>query len=352
MKSGNEHATITVSGTFADPGVDDAPFVGEVTCYTGAYGTLKPATTANSAVVAGERRGVVSASCPYGDDGTFAVSVRVADKDGAHDTEAFTVTIANVAPTVAISGASATVVNGQPTVITSVGVATPFEATVTDPGSDDLALTWDWQDGTSSSATSLNAPPLADGDPSPSVHARSVVNQQSRTFAAACLREVSLAARDDDGGQGSATIAVVVAGTSRRARSSGYWQTQYRQVRSSPVGEAALACYLDIAGHLSAVFAEQRAAGTFGQAANVLQGGGADMARILEQQLLAAWINFADGAWTWDQLVDTTGDGVPDTAFGTAIQAAEAVRLNPTATRAALEAQKHVLERLNLSAGG
>ena len=349
VKSGIENSTITVSATFVDPGVNDAPFVGEVTCYTGSYGTLKPATTANSAVVAGERRGVVSATCPYGDDGTFAVSVRVADKDGAHDTEGFAVTIANVAPTVAISGVNATMINGQPTIITSVGAPTPFQATVTDPGSDDLALTWDWQDGTTSSATSLNAPPLADGDPSPSVNARSFVNPQSKTFAAACLRQVSLAASDDDAGSGSATIAVVVAGTSRRARTSGYWQTQYRQVRSSPVGEAALTCYLQIASHLSAVFDERRAAGTFAQAAGVLQGGGSDMARILEQQLLAAWINFADGAWTWGQLVDTTGDGVPDVTFGAAILAAEAVRLDPAATRAALEAQKNVLERLNAS---
>ena len=45
---------------------------------------------------------------------------------------------------------------------------------------------------------------------------------------------------------------------------------------------------------------------------------------------------------------DTDGDKVPDTAFSTAIMAAEAVRLDPFATTAELEAQKNILEWINL----
>jgi hypothetical protein len=50
--------------------------------------------------------------------------------------------------------------------------------------------------------------------------------------------------------------------------------------------------------------------------------------------------------------VDTTGNGVPDTPFSTAITAAEAVRLDLGATREELEEQKNVLETINLMHGG
>jgi hypothetical protein len=94
---------------------------------------------------------------------------------------------------------------------------------------------------------SLNDP-SADPDPaiSPSVNARTVDDAISKTFAAACLRQVTLSAEDDDGGIGEAQIMVVVTDNSRRARSSGYRQTQYRGVRYSPVGESALTCCLAI----------------------------------------------------------------------------------------------------------
>lgn len=349
ITNGSEGATIAINGTFIDPGLADLPHTGTLTCYDASYGTLNIPVTPTSAIVGNVRQGTVGGSCPFGDNGSFTATLRVTDKDGGTDAEQPVITIANVNPSAAISALGATVINGVPTVLTQVGVPTSFTGTVTDPGSDDLAGTWTWGDGTTNSFASLNAPPSADGTPSPSVNARSVANQQVKTFTAACYRQITLSATDDDGGTGQATANVVITGTSARARTSGYWQTQYRQVRNSPVGEAALGCYLEITAHLSAVFSEQRAATTFAQAAEVLQGGGGNMQRILAQQLLAAWINFADGAWTWTQPVDTTGDGVADMTFGAAIQAAEAVLLNPASTRAQLEAQKIVLERLNSS---
>jgi hypothetical protein len=70
------------------------------------------------------------------------------------------------------------------------------------------------------------------------------------------------------------------------------------------------------------------------------------------RQLLAAWLNFANSAVGYDELVDTDGDGVVDTPFNVAVANAEAVRLNPGATKAQLDAQKNILERINLRNGG
>ena len=106
---------------------------------------------------------------------------------------------------------------------------------------------------------------------------------------------------------------------------------------------------------MSAVFDEVRnGTSSFAAAASVLQTGGSKgvLTQELDRQLLAAWLNFANGGYGWDQLVDTDGDRVADTAFSSAITSAEAVRLDPNATRAQIEAQKRVLESINLMHGG
>ncbi len=355
VKSGPEFTLIPISASFTDPGTIDTHSA-TITCYNSAtYGTLNQPGTVTSSVVGGVLKGLItSPGCRYGDNGSFTASVTVRDKDGGEDSKSFTVTISNVAPTVTINEDATTVINGKPVLLTSVNAPVDFSGRATDPGSDDLTLLWDWKDGTTRTLTSLSAPPNPDPFPSPSINPRTVIDAFSKTFTAACLREVALSATDDDGGKGSATIAVVIAGNSGRARSSGYWQTQYRNVRNSPVGEPALVCYLTIANHLSIIFSERREANTLAQAGAILQnsGGGGDMSRNLDQQLFAAWINLADGGYRWEQLVDSNGDGSLDVTFGAAMQAAEAVRANASSTRAQLEAQKNIIERLNLAHGG
>ena len=79
---------------------------------------------------------------------------------------------------------------------------------------------------------------------------------------------------------------------------------------------------------------------------NVSQNGGT-MTELFDRQLLAAWLNFANGAIGYNQLVDSNGDGTPDTAFSVVVSVAEAVRTNPASTQAQIEAQKIILERLN-----
>jgi subtilisin family serine protease len=360
VKTVDEGGTLQVSASFTDPGLADAPFTASVVCYDIAGFGSK--TVAGTAVVTSAAapllQGTVTGSCPFGDtsrSGTFEVTVSVTDKDGGKGSASFNVTAANVKPTVEIATAGSTMINGVPTFITQIGAPLAFSASIADPGSDDLHLTWDWKDGTTSVATSLVNPPGTDPFPSPSVQARALTNEQSHAWTSACFLDITLTARDDDGGVGQDGAKVVIAGNSGRARSSGYWLPHYRGNRSNVFDTATLDCYLAIAGHMSAVFNEVRqGTGSRAQAANVLQvsGNGGTMQYLLDQQLLAAWLNFANGAFGWDALVDTNGDGVPDTAFSSAVTAAEAVRADPGATRAQLEAQKNILESINLMHGG
>jgi len=98
------------------------------------------------------------------------------------------------------------------------------------------------------------------------------------------------------------------------------------------------------------VFNEVRDASTPAAAAAVFDKSGSSAATdIFDVQLLAAWMNFADGRIALTDLIDTNHDGVGDTTFAALIANAEAVRLNPASTRAQILAQAALLELVNTS---
>jgi hypothetical protein len=180
-----------------------------------------------------------------------------------------------------------------------------------------------------------------------------VTDAKSHTFGKACLYQVSFTSLDDDAGSGQDAVNVIIVGNATQVRSAGYWQTSFDKVLGAPgkkdFDAAQLLCFVKIAGYMSTVFDELRNASTLALAfgvLNVSQNGGT-MSEIFDRQLLAAWLNFANGSIGYAQLVDTNGDGTPDTTFAAAISAAEAVRTNPASTTAQLELQKNILERLN-----
>jgi hypothetical protein len=344
----DEGDDLIVTAHFTDPGILDT-HTATVTCHSVGGPHTVPGTiviTSPGPVL----EGTVTATCSYGDASypTFEVMVSVVDSDGGQGTASFDLTVANVDPTVAIDKTGATLINGIPAFLAQIEEPLTFDANVTDPGSDDLSLLWDWDDGNTSSALYLVNPPNPDPAPSPDVNPRDIDDTQSHTWAGACFYDVSLTATDDDGGEGSDGVSVIIAGNSGEAQSLGYWQTEFRG-RTGVFDQATLGCYLDIVGFMSAVFHEVVDASTHQKAAGVLHPQGRNtMSDLLDAQLLAAWLNFANGAFRWDDLVDTDGDKVPDTLFSDAVMAAEAVRLDPLATQQQLEEQKNILESINL----
>ena len=66
----------------------------------------------------------------------------------------------------------------------------------------------------------------------------------------------------------------------------------------------------------------------------------------LERELLAAWLNFANGAFDLTELVDTDGDRTADTPFATVLANAEAVH-GGASTDADRLAQRNILQRIN-----
>ena len=345
-----EGETASAVFDFSDPGWADT--YTSLFSWGGFLGTL-PGTTLVVTQGPPADLGTASSTKQYGDDGAFTVSATVTDDDGGSGSHSAAVSVTNVSPTATIDLAGTTLINGVPTFVANEGVPVPFKGRSTDPGSDDLTLTWSWGDGPpvpDVTTLYLNDSGVGpDPDPSPSVNPRDVTEDQPHAFSAACFYTVVFDSRDDDGGNApDDSVAVIIGGNADTERGPGYWQTQYRP-RPTAFSEARRLCYLAIVRHVSIVFSEVRLLNTSAQAFDVmsLAGNGGSELEKLDRALLTAWLNFANGAFGYDELVDTDGVGGPDTAFSAVMAAAEAIRVNPASTEAQLRAQRQVLQRIN-----
>jgi uncharacterized delta-60 repeat protein len=163
----NEGDTVSVSGTFSDPGPDTWTFNWHV-------------VSSNGQVVA-DGSGQSFSFIPN-DNGTYTVTFTVTDDDGGVGSDDVVVTVNNVAPTVN-AGADQTVNEGAP-----VNLSGAF----TDPGSDTWTFNWH--------VVSSNGQVVADG------------SGQSFSFTPNDngIYTVTFSVTDDDGGVGSDQVVVTV----------------------------------------------------------------------------------------------------------------------------------------------
>ena len=291
----------------------------------------------------------------YGDNGTFTIEVCAADDDTSGNCTSTVVKIDNINPKAAIDTTGTTLINGIPTFLAHAGETLTFSGRSTDPGSDDLALSWDWDDGAPAPDELTNYlvnPPALDPPNSPSVQPRDVTDTKPHAFGDACLYAITFASADDDAGSDDDSAKVIITGNAGRNRSPGYWGHQYKGQGSVDFTTAQLNCYLAIAGFMSTVFNEVVDASTIGRAYRVLEPGNPmTIKQQFDRHLLAAWLNFANGGIDLTDPVDTDGDGANDSTFAATVVAAEIARLDPTTTKAQFEAHKNKLERINLRDG-
>jgi ELWxxDGT repeat protein len=115
----------------------------------------------------------------YRDDGQYTVAVTVGDEDGDQATATSSVTVVNVAPTIAAMNGPASLLEGH---------SGSFSAAATDPGADALTYSWDF------------------GDRSPAAGGAAV----QHTFADNGNYTVTLTVTDGDGGTKTSTLNVSV----------------------------------------------------------------------------------------------------------------------------------------------
>ena len=339
-----EGGKLTVAGTVTDPGWLDPltatidPGDGKPVSLPGQLENNRPDATLT-----------FSRELVFGDNGAFTVKVCGSDDDTSTCREA-EITVANVDPKVAIDKTDAVPLAGGRTLVVHAGEEKRYTARVTDPGSDDETMSWAWGDGTPDTTTvSLVNPPDPDPARSPSVQPRDLTDAQAHTYTKPCLYELSSTARDDDGGTGTDGMPVIVQGNAPLSLLADVWYVKYLTGDLTGLGKERLDCYLKIVQHASAVFSEKVDVSTQDKAANVLfLNLLLDPKRSLDRQLLAAWLNFANGAFEPNELVDTDSDLKADTPFLEALQNAERVRLDPNATRQQLNAQAAILTCINI----
>jgi hypothetical protein len=187
----DENGTVTLTGSFTDPGTLDTHTV------VINWGPGEGSTTLNLAA----NVLTFSASHQYLDDnpsGTsfdvYPISVTVTDKDGASATAGTTATVRNVAPVVAINGPFTINENGSVT----------LTGTITDPGTLDphtVVITW----GSGEGSTTLN---LAAGVLTFSATHQYLDDNPSGT--PSDVYPISVTVTDDDTGSGSGNTSVTV----------------------------------------------------------------------------------------------------------------------------------------------
>jgi hypothetical protein len=129
----DEGSSATVTVTATDPAGANDPLSYEFDCDNDGSYEVGP-QAANSA------------SCSFGDNGSFQVNVRVTDGDGGEDTDSATVTVNNVPPTV----------EAGPGQAGNEGSPLFFVFSCTDPGTADTWTAWvDWGDGSPPQSLSL-----------------------------------------------------------------------------------------------------------------------------------------------------------------------------------------------------
>jgi hypothetical protein len=197
--SGGEGDSLLFEATITDPGSDDLTFD-----WDWGYGPTDTETFYNDGVGPDPApspwgtypfTATSSQSHTYGDDGVFGVKLKVTDDDGGSLLLATTVNVFNHDPSVTSYSLPSTSDEGE--VVT-------FKWEITDPGSDDIILDFDWGDGTTETVTFFNDGVGPDPYPSPGgVFPFQVTADVDHIYGDNGDFTVTATVSDDDGGSAS-----------------------------------------------------------------------------------------------------------------------------------------------------
>lgn len=241
----------------------------------------------------------------YGDNGSFDVTVTVADDDGGVGQDSVSVIVSNLDPTVSMDTSGQVSFPGGDFFVLDPGEEMALSADGEDPGSDDLTFEW----STGESNTHFNNGVDADPFPSPDgVYPFAASDSVNPVLGDEQATSVSLTLSDDDGGADTQEAGAIVVGTADSTQGAGWWKHQFSGSGSPHIDPATAQAYLDIVNAVSGIFSEDAAAATPEEALALLSPASGDPAASATSELLQGWLQFASGAVSWDAQV-TLQDG-------------------------------------------
>lgn len=289
--------------------------------------------------------GTVQAVHKYGDNGAYTITVCVSDGQAvACDT--MIATILNLNPNLAEAflQSATTFLGGDKAFLGQVGAQQVYQTSATDPGSDDLTFAWSFlPDTTSQSKTYFNNGTGPDGRPSSlGTFPYSATDPARVTFRAPGVYNVRVGVTDDDSGQDSVALPIVVVDTCQTTKIVPLWSQFYSDKGRTWASDATLQAYLDVVSFTSGVFSGL----TKSDAQALLAPGGNDAQRQARQEAMAAWLNLANGSISWNATVPG------GQRFHEAMSTIEAVLLNPASTKAQYDAAAALGSKINRMAIG
>lgn len=275
--------------------------------------------------------GIVQAAHEFGDNSVYNVQVCV-DDGLAVVCDTMVATILNVAPSLDegfLSSGVTTFLSGGDAFLGKVGVEQRFEASATDPGSDDLTFDWSFlPDAQTQLTTYFNEGVAPDGLPSPlGTFPFSATDAVLATFGFPGVYTAHVGATDDDAGADGIGLPLVVVDQCQTSKIVPLLDQFYDDKGRVWASDEVLQAYLNIANFASGFFSGV----TRSQAQDILAPGGNDALRRATQEALGGWLNFANGSIPWDVTVPS------GQLFHQAMADIEAVLLNPAATDAELK---------------
>jgi PKD repeat protein len=166
----DEGTPVSFSGIFTDPGADTHTVHWDFGDGTTASSTLTPEHT-------------------YADDGVYTVTLTVTDDDSASSSDALSVTVNNVAPTVSIDAIEQFQAFALPELTVLILDPTVFTGSASDPGADTLTYYWTFGDDVGASGSSV-----------------------THSYGVPGTYTVILTVEDDDGGVRTVSVALTVWG--------------------------------------------------------------------------------------------------------------------------------------------
>ena len=304
------------------------------------------------------------------DDGQ-TVTITATDSDGASSSVEFELTVDNVAPDI-------TGVDGS--------MDSTIEVSFTDVGTGDThTATIDWGDGSLDTVVDPAVTGFIEG----------------HEYGAAGIYTVTVTVLDDDGDSDTAVIELVGTGDCDCTKGKGWWKKQFdlKQIDKGNTDFTVdeLDDLLDVVNFGSAAFigltadgarnvfdppkAPKNGSGSGNGSKSARNDAGSvsasgskskgkkkgskagsvsnasesmtDLSKFVEkaeQQVLAAWLNYAKGAVDWNELIDIDGDAVGDMTFGDLINEVEVLLAGQNGeepTKADLERAKDLAEAVN-----